>query len=204
MVGDNMKKNIILVLITAIIFTGVGAFANNLITAEQINYNENTTVKDKIDDLYTRQTDTIDAKDTQITNLQNQITQLNNESIWDKLALTPTFNYSIGYRTGPKTISLDVAKGNYIVVFTVGYALPASFESNIYNRIEETIYNSNCQNIIQKKLVNYNTTTKDDLYTESAVYKCEFSTNQTVSFSHSQSAGTSVSENFLIYAIKLN
>jgi len=58
-IGDNMNKNIIAFIIIAIVFTSIGVFATTAITADQINYDENTTVKDKIDDLYTRQTNTI-------------------------------------------------------------------------------------------------------------------------------------------------
>ena len=49
-----MKKNIITYIIVAIIFAGIGAFASTTITAEQVIYHEDNTVKAKLDDLYTK------------------------------------------------------------------------------------------------------------------------------------------------------
>ena len=48
-----MKKNILCVLL-GIIVASVVVFAATTISADQIEYDENTTVKDKIDDLYTK------------------------------------------------------------------------------------------------------------------------------------------------------
>ena len=48
-----MKKIVISIFLTAIIFTGIGVYAGTLIYADQVEYAPNVTVKDKIDDLYT-------------------------------------------------------------------------------------------------------------------------------------------------------
>lgn len=48
------KSNLFFFLLGAIIFTGVGAFAAIKIDADKVNYSEGVTVKDKIDDLYTK------------------------------------------------------------------------------------------------------------------------------------------------------
>ena len=48
-----MKKNILLIVITAIIFTGIGVFATIGYQADEIGYGTGT-VKDAIDDLYTK------------------------------------------------------------------------------------------------------------------------------------------------------
>lgn len=57
MIGDNMKfikSKLFLVLITAIIVGSVGVYAGTKINANDISYDSTHTVKDKIDDLYTK------------------------------------------------------------------------------------------------------------------------------------------------------
>ena len=59
-------------LITAIIFTGIGVFATIGYQADEIGYGTGT-VKDAIDDLYTTANTTVTGLESQITNLQNQV-----------------------------------------------------------------------------------------------------------------------------------
>ncbi len=84
-----MKKSILLVLITAIVFTGIGAFAAIEYQADEIGYG-NGTVKDAIDDLYTK------------TNK-------------DLIFGTKLNAYNIGDRTVNRSNSLQLSKGKYIV-----------------------------------------------------------------------------------------
>ena len=41
-------------------------------------------------------------------------------------------------------------------------------------------------------------------FTGLAVYKCDAKQKETVSFSHNQGSATGISENFLLYSIKIN
>lgn len=70
-----MKKYILTILVTAIVFTGIGAFAAIKYQADEIGYN-NTTVKDAIDILYTTQNTTVSTQASTISNLQEQISSL--------------------------------------------------------------------------------------------------------------------------------
>ena len=84
-----MKKNILCFVLGIIVASGV-VFAATTITADQIQYDENTTVKDKIDDLYRfKSVDSI-----------NKIT-----------------DYGVRLQSRSKT--LDLTAGNYII-FVVG------------------------------------------------------------------------------------
>ena len=49
-----IKNNIVGFVLGAIIFSGISVFATLAITADQIEYSPNVSVKDKIDDLYTK------------------------------------------------------------------------------------------------------------------------------------------------------
>ena len=66
-----MKKNILLMIVTAIIFTGIGVYATIQYQADEIGYGTGT-IKDAIDDLYTTQ-------NTTVSNLQNQNTALTSQ-----------------------------------------------------------------------------------------------------------------------------
>ena len=61
-----------------IVCTSIGVFATIYYEASQINY-KNTTLDHAIDELYTTQNTTLSSKDAQITNLEGQITTLNNK-----------------------------------------------------------------------------------------------------------------------------
>ena len=65
-----MKKNTIVFLLVAIFFTGIGALAVTVITADDIEYDSNTTVKQKIDSLYTTQTETVSNLEQQLNEYQ--------------------------------------------------------------------------------------------------------------------------------------
>ena len=189
------KSNIFSFLLGALIFTGITSVAAYSIFATDIGYTPSdstwkksngediTNVKDAIDELYTK----------------------SNEDIVSKLDLSTDFEYSMGYRTGPKTISIEIDKGSYFIVFASNYSwISGAKTPTLTGNIEEKMSNSNCQSIIQKKAANYITNGNIAAFTGLAVYKCDAKQKETVSFSHNQGSATGTAENFLLYSIKIN
>ncbi len=145
----------------------------------------------------------IDYKDTKVDQALDDLYTEVNKDLIDRLDLTSNFVYSVGYRTGPKTVSINVDSGSYLIVFTSGYGWNSgSWTPTIANGIEEVMNNNKCTSLIQKKLVNY--TDGNANFTGTAVYKCKFTSSDTVSFSHNQTAATGMTENFLLYSIKID
>lgn len=173
-----IKNNIFGFIIGVVSCTAiVGVYA---ITASEVTYKE-TTVDSALDGLYEEV----------------------NKDLIDRIDLTSNFVYSVGYRTGPKTVSINVDSGSYIIVFTSGYGWNSgSWTPTIANTIEETMSNNKCTPLIQKKLVNY--ADGNASFTGTAVYKCTFTSSDTVSFSHNQTSATGMTENFLLYSIKID
>ena len=124
----NIKSYLLSFILGGIIFSGITVFAEYVITADKIEYSANTSVKDKIDDLYSAKNTIIFNKNQQIANLtaerDNLQSQLN--------SITPDkSSFSFVSTTTPKTFDLGF-KPKYISCF----ALLSS--SNSYNAI---IYN---------------------------------------------------------------
>lgn len=110
-----MKKNILLVLIGIVIGITSTVLASNYLASEVV-YND-TTVDSALDELYTR-------TDTTITNLNNQIEELNN-NMSNTIAMntfgTPLYHELYGNGDGNRTASINLSKGKYLVVATNGY-----------------------------------------------------------------------------------
>ena len=174
-----LTSRIFLVVLTAIIVATGSVYATIRIQADEIEYQDGT-VEDALNDLYGK----------------------TSEDIVDKLDLTTNFVYSYGYRTGPKSISINLADGDYLVAFASNYAWDSgSWTPSINGSIEEKQSGSNCKNLIQKKIVNY--VSGNAAFTAMAIYLCKSEGNTTVTFSHQMVSAPQMSENYLLYSIKL-
>ena len=174
-----LKSRLLAFILGAIIFGSVGVLASQIF-ARDISYG-NTNVESALNDLYSKA----------------------NEDIISKLSLTTSFEYSVGVRTGPKTMSINVGSGSYLIVFSSSYAWNSgSWNQDIVNNIEEVMSNNNCTPLITKKIQNY--TDGNANFMGTAVYKCRFTNSSTVSFSHDHESATGMTENFLLYSIKLD
>ena len=87
-----MKTKILYFILGAVVFTGIGVIATT-ITANDIMYDQNTTVKDKIDDLY-------DKTSSMTISLKTQ--NRNNSS-----TATGNFNYTEGKYKYFKILNFD-------------------------------------------------------------------------------------------------
>ena len=152
----------------------------------------------------------IDYKDTKVDQaLDNLYTEVNKDLI-DRLDLTTGFQTSYGYRTGNgRSVAVDLTKGDYLLVFSrdlswldSGFALTPS----ITDTIEETITNSEgitCEKLIAKNIKN-KLSNGQISFTVSATYKCSATTSGTTTFSITGSVHNGLSENMILYSIKID
>lgn len=181
-----MKKNIILVLITAIICISGTVLATN-ISADQIQYDENTTVKDKLDDLYDK------------ANREPQFgTALYSNSSGDQLAS----------RTG----SLNLTKGKYIVlVGLVSAYLQSTTESKTISGVPLTCSNDCTTQKISSYGVAQTSSAKsaDSNYSklgvQTSIYYVKLNSNSgTVSYTYNTDAYNTVANSIIIHAIPIS
>lgn len=94
-----LKSRLFQFILTAIIFTGIGAIAENTISANQVTYtnsnNQETTVADALNDLYTKK-------------LFSQITFLGKNTIIGNTTMTYTFDKDVDLGLVVVTASNDV------------------------------------------------------------------------------------------------
>ena len=107
-----LKSRIFQIVLTAIIFSGISVFATITITADQIEYAPNISVKAKIDDLYTTATTVVTGLNNQISNLQTA--NINLQSQLD--SLTPGASFSFTSSTSSKRFNLGF-RPKYISCF---------------------------------------------------------------------------------------
>ncbi len=152
----------------------------------------------------------IDYKDTKVDQaLDNLYTEVSKDLI-DRLDLTTGFQTSYGYRTGNgRSVSVDLTKGDYLLVFSrdfswldTGFALTPS----VTDTIEETVTSSEnitCEKIIAKNIKN-KLSNGQVSFTVSSIYKCNAIANGTTTFSISGSYHNGLSENMILYSIKID
>ncbi len=102
----NIKSYLLMFILGGICFSGIGAFAEYIVTADKIEYATNVSVKDKIDDLYS-------IKNVIINNLNNQISLLqstasnNEDTILEQQQAIASLNAQL------QTASNVTASGNF-------------------------------------------------------------------------------------------
>ena len=171
-----LNSKLFIFIITAIVFTGIGAGAATQITAADIKYVTNVSVKDKLDDLYTTQStivtnlqsanstlttdnETLTSENQTLTtnynNLNNQYNSLLSDYT-DNLSGTNIYTNSVytGNRQTSNPISVELPAGKYICNVT----LIAAAHNNDYNT-----YSSN-----------------PTAFSEPEITGCNITTNQTI------------------------
>ena len=83
-----LNSKLFIFIVTAIVFTGIGAFAATQITAADIEYATNVSVKDKLDDLYTTQSTTV----TNLQSANSTLTTANESLTSENQTLTTNYN----------------------------------------------------------------------------------------------------------------
>lgn len=180
-----VKNNIFGFIIGVVLCTAIiGVYA---ITASEVTYKE-TTVDNALNNLYTEV----------------------NKNLIDKMDLTANFQTSYGYRTGNgRSVAVDLTEGDYLLVFSrdlswldTGFALTPS----VTDTIEETVTSSEnitCEKIIAKNIKN-KLSNGQISFTVSSIYKCNAIANGTTTFSISGSYHNGLSENMILYSIKID
>lgn len=124
-----LKSRIFLVIATALVFTGIGVFADNLLASE-VDYKE-TNVESALDSLYTTQNTTVanltnqnstlttnnQTLTTENTNLSNQVTTLTQEKneLQSELNSLTTAASSFSFKSGLQTKTFNLGfRPNYI------------------------------------------------------------------------------------------
>ena len=136
-----MKKNILLVIVTAIVFAGIGAFAAIQYQANEIGYG-NGTVKDAIDDLYTKSSF---GNATSSDILNNKTALVNGEQVTGSITtFTPSSSYTP--TTSSQTISTS---GKYVNGDITIEAIPAL---TITQAANENVYGDSSTRSLTKTL----------------------------------------------------
>ena len=84
-----IKNNLLGFILGAIIFSGIGAYAEYIITADKVEYSKDISVKDKVDDLYTKVKPSYTGATSITPSTTTQTLQTNNKLLNSNITINP-------------------------------------------------------------------------------------------------------------------
>ena len=201
-----LTSRIFAFILGAIIFSGVTGVIAATIMAKDVSYTPKDTtwnvdnVEDAIDSLYTKANTTITGLNSQISTLESQL----NEPLINKIDFSKKNDVSYGNWQTSRTVSIDLEKGSYIIFleFVDSYSSDSQ-TANIVNKnlssfTNDLIYSNGTCEIIDADSVSVGSSTgygsanvHITAYSNTKVFKCNFTDRTTVSYTHTRQAAYS-------------
>lgn len=109
----NIKSYLLMFILGGICFSGIGAFAEYIVTADKIEYATNVSVKDKVDDLYTKVKPIYTGSVEVTPSASTQTLQTNNKILNSNITINPIPSSYKNISDTTITSASDIAKGKY-------------------------------------------------------------------------------------------
>ena len=84
-----LNSKVFIFMLSSVIFTGVGVLANEMITADRVEYSEDVSVKDKMDDLYSKAKSAYTGSTTVTPSKSTQTLYTNNKRLNSDITINP-------------------------------------------------------------------------------------------------------------------
>ena len=209
-----MKKFAIGFILGAIIFSSITAYAIKTYSADQIQYSQTYTVKDKLDSLYSTQNNVVNNLEYQYNTCQNSLTTYEN-----KFTNLCSSDIKYGYykaatRAVDNTVSVSLSSGNYVCVYNVSVVSGRNSNETDNEHTEYLDYTINgCTSSQKLKGYHDKFTATNEAITESGyrdlllerslVFKCQKSSSGNVSITYSSTQNARSPILASLYCIKM-